>query len=269
VGEAGEEILSEHAIAAALRNGHYAAKQIFCKDRLIAWSHRRRFAAGLHLMRPFAGKRILDYGCGDATFLALLCGGPHAPSAAVGAEIDEMQVHDCRNRLASLTGVSFELIASLDQPRHRRAYDTVVCMEVLEHVVNLGPVIDCLWRVLADRGTLLVSVPVETGLPLLLKQTARHIAGWRGIGDYRSTSAYTLREYAAGVCAGTADYMQRPVYGIDGATPFHDHKGFNWRALRRRLESRFVIDRVVASPLPWIGPWLATQVWLVARKKPV
>ena len=63
--------------------------------------------------------------------------------------------------------------------------------------------------------------------------------------------------------------MERPVYGRDRSLPFHDHKGFNWRALRRRLESRFVIDRIVASPLPWIGPRLATQVWLVARKKPV
>src|SRR5437667_136159 len=59
VGEAGEEVLSEPSgvqpgVDAALRHGHYAAKQIFCKDRLIAWSHRRRFAAGLRLMAPFA-----------------------------------------------------------------------------------------------------------------------------------------------------------------------------------------------------------------------
>jgi len=256
-------------VDAALRHGHYAAKQIFCKDRLIAWSHRRRFAAGLRLMAPFAGQRILDYGCGDGTFLALLCSSPQAPAAAVGAEIDETLVTDCRNRFRSLTGVGFELIGALDQPRHSRAYDAVVCMEVLEHVVNLEPVIECLWRALADGGTLLVSVPVETGLPLLVKQAARRIAGWRGIGDYRSTSRYTLREYAAGVLAGSADYMARPVYGRDRSLPFHDHKGFNWRALRRRLESRFAIDRVVASPLPWIGPRLATQVWFVARKKPV
>ena len=256
-------------IDAALRGGHYAAKQIFCKDRLIAWSHRRRFAAGLRLMAPFAGTRILDYGCGDGTFLGLLCSGPDGPAAAVGAEIDETQVNDCRNRLRSLGNVRFESIASLQAPQHTRAYDAVVCMEVLEHVVSLDPVIACLARVLADRGTLLVSVPVEIGLPLVLKQAARRIAGWRGIGDYRSTSAYTLPEYAAGVFAGNADYMQRPVYGRDGAMPFHDHKGFNWRALRGRLESRFVIDRVVSSPLPWIGPRLATQVWLVARKKPL
>jgi len=261
--------LTGDGVDAALRNGHYARKQIFCKDRLIAWSHQRRFAAGLRLMAPFAGQRVLDYGCGDGTFLALLCASPHRPASAVGAEIDETQVSDCRSRLASLSGVGFELIAALDQPRHAAAYDAVVCMEVLEHVVELEAVIDRLWRVLDDRGALLVSVPVETGLPLLLKQAARRIAGWRGIGDYRSTSSYTWREYGAGLLAGSGDYMQRPIYGRDGDLPFHDHKGFNWRALCRRLESRFIVDRVVASPLPWIGPRLATQVWFVARKKPV
>ena len=142
-------------------------------------------------------------------------------------------------------------------------------MEVLEHVVQLDAAIDRLWRLLAADGTLLVSVPVETGVPLLVKQAARRIAGWRGIGDYRSTSSYTLREYAAGLFAGETAHIDRPVYDRDGVVPFHDHKGFNWRALRRRLESRFAIERVVASPLPWIGPRLATQVWFVARKKPV
>jgi hypothetical protein len=48
--------------------------------------------------------------------------------------------------------------------------------------------------------------------------------------------------------------------------PYHDHKGFNWMALRNHLSKRFVVDHVVASPLPWLGPHLATQVWFVARK---
>jgi hypothetical protein len=49
--------------------------------------------------------------------------------------------------------------------------------------------------------------------------------------------------------------------------PYHDHKGFNWRALADRLTTRFTIDRVGASPIAWLGPAFATQVWFVARKK--
>jgi SAM-dependent methyltransferase len=251
-------------IDSALRDGHYAAKQIFCKDRLIAWSHRRRFDAGLAQARAFRGRRLLDYGCGDGTFLAMLLATADRPAEAVGAELDEFQVTDCRTRLRDRAGLSFVSIDSLDSQAQSGRYDAVVCMEVLEHAVQVDMVIDRLWRVLAAGGTLLVSVPVETGLPLLVKQAARRIAGWRGIGDYPGTSPYSWREYRASVFAGSKPHLERPMFG--GATPFHDHKGFNWMALRGRLARRFVIDRVVASPLPWLGPHLATQVWFVARK---
>jgi SAM-dependent methyltransferase len=257
------------AIDPALERGHYAAKQIFCKDRLIAWSHRSRFEMGLRLGRRFAGKRLLDYGCGDGTFLALLDGSDAAPALAVGVELDDVQVEDCRARFAGRERLSFERIDALDAGKHHAAYDAVVCMEVLEHVVALDAIIDRLWRALADTGTLVVSVPVETGLPLLLKQAARRIAGWRGIGDYPGTSPYTAGEYFASVFAGEREHLKRPVYGTDGPTPFHDHKGFNWMALRRRLEQRFVLDEQHASPVRWVGPHLGTQVWFVMRKRTV
>ena len=254
----------EPGIDSALRSGHYAAKQIFCKDRLIAWSHRRRFDAGLALARGFRGRRLLDYGCGDGTFLAMLLATADRPAEAVGAELDDYQVTDCRTRLGDRAGLSFLSIDALDAPAHRGRYDAVVCMEVLEHAVEVDAVIDRLWQLLAADGTLLVSVPVETGLPLLMKQAARRVAGWRGIGDYPGTSPYNWREYCAGLFAGSKPHLPSPVYG--GATPCHDHTGFNWMALRDRLARRFVIDRVVASPLRWLGPHLATQVWFVARK---
>ena len=256
--------MSEGKPDLALRDGHYAAKQIFCRDRVIAWSHRRRFAMGVALARAFRGRRVLDYGCGDGTFLAMLSATSDRPAEAVGAELDEYQVNDCRARLGGRSGLSFVSIDSLDSPAHRERYDAVVCMEVLEHVVEVERIIDRLWSLLAPDGTLLVSVPVETGLPLLVKQTVRLIAGWRGIGDYPGTSPYTWREYYTSVFAGSTPHLTRPVYG--GETPFHDHKGFNWMVLRDRLKRRFVIDPVVASPLSWLGPRFATQVWLVARK---
>lgn len=253
----------------ALRDGHYAAKQIFCKDRLIAWSHRRRFEAGLQMAERFAGRNLLDYGCGDGTFLALLFEEPRRPARAVGVELDDDQVGDCRRRLGGRAGLSFDRIDALDQPAHHHRYDGVVCMEVLEHVVDLAVVVERLWRTLKSDGTLIVSVPVETGVPLMLKQAVRRVAGWRGIGDYPGTSAYSWAELAASVFAGSAPHMRRPVYGQSGPMPFHDHKGFNWMALRDRLAERFIIERVVASPLAWLGPRLATQVWFVARPKPI
>ncbi len=263
MGDARPEILT------AVRDGHYAAKQIYSRDRLIAFSHQRRFRTALALVRAFRGRRLRDNGCGDGTLLALLHESGDAPAVAVGADLDRQQVDDCRARLGHLPGVDFTLIADLDAPAHAAAYDAVVCTEVLEHVVDLDAVISTLHRVLRDEGTLIVSVPVETGLPLVVKQAVRRVAGWRGVGDYKWTTAYTWRELAAGVFAGRRPYLNRPIYAGATGVPFHDHKGFNWKALADRLSTRFTIDAIVASPFARLGPSLATQVWFVARKKTV
>jgi len=251
----------------ALRDGHYAAKQIFCRDWLIAWSHRRRFEVGLQLARRLQGRRLLDYGCGDGTFLALLHAGAAAPAESTGAELDPFQVESCTRRFGGRNELRFISIAELDADSYRGRYDIVTCMEVLEHVVDLERIITQLWALTSDDGRLLVSVPVETGVALILKQAARRVAGWRGIGDYPGTSGYTLRDYWASVFAGAAQHIERPIYGGEVGPSFHDHKGFNWMALRERLRGRFSIDETVASPIPWLGPRLATQVWFVARKK--
>jgi SAM-dependent methyltransferase len=253
---------------AGMLQGHYAKKQIHSKDRLIAWNHRARFEVGLRLAREYAaGRRVLDYGCGDGSFLAMLTGEGDAatPRAAVGAELSEGLVEDCRRRLGERGRLDFLLVAALEEERHRGAYDLVVCMEVFEHVVDAAPVVARLKRVLAPGGRLVLSVPVETGLPLLVKQAARRVAGWRGIGDYPGTSPYTLGELWAGVVAGTRQHITRPIHTADDGTRFHDHKGFNWMRLRETLSESFHVERTLGSPVAWLPPHLGSQAWFVLR----
>lgn len=140
-------------------------------------------------------------------------------------------------------------------------------MEVLEHVFDVGHVLDRLARLLSPSGALIVSVPVETGLPLAVKQAARRIAGWRGLGDYKYTSAYTPGEYWKSLFAGGRQHIARPVYEGEDRYPYHDHKGFNWMSLRRTLAERFRIERTLGTPVPWLPPHLASQVWFLARGK--
>ena len=250
----------------AVSHGHYAKKQLLCKDWLISWSHRSRFRMGLELARRYRGDRVLDYGCGDGTFLAMLMSEPTRPREAVGVEAHTSLVNDCRDRLRNHERLRFVLADEIDTPEHRGAYDLIFCMEVLEHVVNLDAVIRRIDYLLGESGKLIVSVPVETGLPLLVKQTARRAAGWRGLGDYSYTSGYTFKEYCASMLAGARQHIPRPVYGGEGGLPYHDHKGFNWRLLLRRLADRFEIESTLSSPLAWLPPQLASQVWFVARK---
>jgi len=58
------------------------------------------------------------------------------------------------------------------------------------------------------------------------------------------------------------------VYADEGGGRFHDHKGFNWRVLRRTIAERFEVEATVTSPFTALPPSLATQVWLLARPRP-
>ncbi len=252
----------------SLRAGVYARKQIFCSDGLISFSHRRRFEYGVRLASMFSGRRVLDYGFGDGTFLAMLMDAPQPPAFGVGAEVRRDLVDSAAARLGVGRKLSFVLTSDLALPEHAAAYDGIFCMEVLEHVFDLGPTLDTLHRVLKPGGKLIVSVPIETGLPLLVKQAARRIAGWRKLGDYSYVARYSLRELAASVFAGDGQHIPRAVHGLERAIPFpfHDHKGFNWRVLLEILGERFEVEAVSFSPLSWGGPQLSSQAWFTLQK---
>ena len=251
----------------AVRAGFYAQKQINSRSRLIAWSHRGRFATGLRLAREVGGSRALDYGCGDGTFLALLMNSQPSPRVAVGAELTPDIVSDCRERFKAQSGLHFALIEELDRPAHQVAYDAIYCMEVLEHVVDPAAMLKTFARLLAPGGTLVISVPIETGIPVVVKQMVRRIAGWRGVGHYPGTTGYTLLELLRSVCAGSTQHIKRPVITREDGSTFHDHKGFNWRVLRGLVAAEFDLVRESTSPVEWIGPQLGTQRWLIARKR--
>lgn len=247
--------------------GFYSQKQIHCKDQLIAWSHRRRFQTGLRILQDLRPQRLLDYGSGDGTFLGMACEQPWSPRYALGAELDASMLSDCRTRFRSLPNVEFCLISDLAKDDRRAKFDTVVCMEVLEHVTHLDQVLDQIDSQLGPGGRFAFSVPVEVGLPLLLKQAARRIAGWRNLGHYKFNSSYTFAELVKSMVPGARQHIARPVYLHPDGSTFHDHKGFNWRYLRSLLERRYVIERTVASPLSTLGPSWGSQVWFVGRKR--
>ena len=244
--------------------GHYAAKQIHCSSRTIRWTHGARFRTGLELVQKHGSGRLLDYGCGDGTFLAMLAEQEQSLASMVGAEISEALVEDCRRRFAGAPGVTFETVDALRGAEHDGRYDTIVCMEVLEHVTNVDAVLTDFDRLLSPSGRVIISVPVETGLPVLIKQAARRVAGWRGIGDYPGVAPYTYRALFASLTAGARSQLDRPVFADAKGGTFHAHTGFNWMALRRTIASRYRVLETAGSPVRMLPPHLNSQAWFVA-----
>jgi 2-polyprenyl-3-methyl-5-hydroxy-6-metoxy-1,4-benzoquinol methylase len=253
---------------AVLKSGHYARKQLFSRSRIVAWSHTRRFETALQLAAPFAGQRLLDYGCGDGTFLTLARGRFVDP---VGADIEPVQVSDCQRRLSGVTAATFINTAALRQPQWNGRFGVAVCMEVLEHCPDAErrQALDDLARLLAPRGALIVSVPLESGVSLLAKQAVRAGAAAMGLREYHDRERYTIRELVQMAAAGPDTRIERNLTSVDhGDTTyrFTGHKGFNWRRVQGELEARFTIERRTFSPMPSLRSCLNSQVWFVCRR---
>lgn len=252
----------------ALRSGEYARKQLFGKG-LIGWSHARRFAAAQRAVQPYAGTPLLDYGCGDGTFLALV--HDQFPQS-VGAEIDPALVADAQTRFGGMRGLRFihtDAVPALPDG----SFGVVTCMEVLEHCTPdaVERVIGEMRRLVAPDGVVIVSVPVETGPALLVKTAARAVAGLRGVSGYQDRERHTMGELARMVFAGAETSIDRPVYETqrpDG-TPnrYHGHKGFNWRRLAARLRRDFDLRETRFSPLPVVGGLINSQAWFTCTPR--
>ncbi|MBC8106762.1 MAG: class I SAM-dependent methyltransferase [Anaerolineae bacterium] len=244
-----------------IAEGHYARKQIGCRSRIISFSHGSRFRMACRLVEPFVGTSVLDYGCGDGSFLAMVA---DKFPVAVGADVDAKQNADCAARFASLKHVSFVHTSALNDPANEARYRVVACMETLEHVTEeiMPIVLSDLRRCLAADGTLIISVPIEIGPTLPLKQMMRRIAGWRKLGDYAGSERYTVAEITKMTFAGSHTQIVRPAYSSpDGA--FHAHKGFNWRRLRERLRESFTIRQTRFTPFAWSGGLISSQAWFI------
>ena len=250
--------------------GHYARKQIFSRSRLVAWSHGSRFARARQLVAPYAGQRLLDYGCGDGTFLALV---HDLFPDALGVDVAPDQIAECSARFAGLTGLRFATTDDIAAAAHTGRYDVIVCTEVLEHCPSdiQNAVLDRLTSLLAARGVLIVSVPIEIGPALAAKQLARALAAGRGLEEYATRERYRPSEFFRMVFAsrGTAIARVESIGQLGNGREVRctGHKGFNWRALERSLGQRFVVVERHFTPMPRLGPWLNSQAWFVCRRR--
>lgn len=231
----------------------------------MAWSHGSRFDLARRLVGRDAGGRLLDYGCGDGTFVAMI----HGSFAAVrGADVEPQQIEGCRRRLGDLPGVTFSLTRDLGSA-DSGTWTVVTCMEVLEHCLEdeRRRIIGELARLCARDGLVVISVPIESGPSVLGKQLVRAAAGLRGLGDYAHRERYSPVEMlrsAAGLPVPRVTYHGE---GAAGPFAYHGHKGFEWREVEHEVAAAFTIRRRLFSPLPWAGALLNSQVWFVCGQR--
>ena len=122
------------------------------------------FATDARGLKPLAGKRALDVGCGAG----LLC----EPLARLGADVtgvDAAQENIAAARLhAEGSGLSIDYRCGDVGQLGLAGYNLVTSMEVIEHVADKGAFVAALETALADGGLMILSTPNRTPQSRLL-----------------------------------------------------------------------------------------------------
>ncbi len=242
-------------------DGSYAKKQLRSRIPLLRFSHGARFKKARRLVTPHAGKRLLDFGCGDGTFLAAVSDLFPRPC---GADQDANQLAHCRILLPEGE--------FMEPGRVAGPFDVITCMEVFEHCLaeERHRLLDAFRGWLAQTGTLIISVPIEVGPSLAVKESVRTLAGLLGQNDYRHKEKYHWKELLTQFTARAETKITRPIWKAgptESPRPYHGHKGFNWMAFQKEIEQRFRVQSVEFSPVPALGKWLNSQAWFVCRPR--
>ncbi len=135
---------------------------------LVRWLFGRRVQVAMNMLGT-TPKRVLDIGCGGGLFVAAAHRQGHE---ATGIDLD-IRAAEASNLPDAITIMEGD---ATDLPFEDHQFDTVVAMDVLEHLTDLSPFVAQAQRVLAPGGNLLLSGPSES----LLYRLARRVAGYEG-----------------------------------------------------------------------------------------
>jgi SAM-dependent methyltransferase len=172
----------------------------------------------LEVLKRAVGRddRLLDFGCGNATTVA-----PHLQELSgtyVGVDVSEVAVESARKR--GLDARRIEPGEELPFPDGH--FGTVVCFEVLEHLVEPRRAAQELFRVLRPGGFLVVSVP---NVAYWVRRLEHALLGrWNPYGDPLSVEQpwrdphlrfFTIRALERFLSA--AGYSDMQIRGCNGA----------------------------------------------------
>lgn len=155
------------------------------------------------LCSPYLGREVLDVGAGHGAITELLGEG----RSVLATDISDTCIAAMEQRFAATPNVDVRKadLRTLDPDELGRRFDSVVLINVLEHIEDDAGTLAALSRFLRPRGTLVIYVPALNGL----------YGPWdRKVGHFRRYSKWRLRETAAEAGLGVAELRYANLLAI-------------------------------------------------------
>lgn len=207
-------------------------------------------------IRPYLGRNVIELGAGIGNLTVQLAGRRRR---YISADIDDEHLARLRSRLQYRRNVEVchcDLQCPADFERFTNSLDSVICLNVLEHVENDALALSNIRSVLVPGGRALILVPEGMSVYGSLDEV---------LGHYRRYSETELR-----------DKMQQAGFHIEEIIHFNRISRPAWfvngRLLRRRSFSRLQIRLFDSMVWFWRRvdrhlPWRPTSLIAVARRE--
>lgn len=206
-------------------------------------------------VRPFLGKRILEAGCGNGNLTGFYL---KQADVVVCVDYDPVLIEIIQKRYSASHLHVFQKDLNQDLS-HLSSYqtDTIVCLNVLEHIQNEETILKNFYTLLSNQGKIILQVPA---LPFLYGPIDKAVGHYR---RYRPSDLITKVENM-GFQVKTCHYFN--FFGVFGWL-------WNGKIMRRPYLSLSLLS-LFNFLLPifkriekWIGPPIGLSVIMVAEKK--
>ena len=203
---------------------------IYKSRRILHWHHRARLRQVIWEVTRFReASSVADIGCSNGyvtNLMSEVCRGD-----VYGFDRFPKVVDSARS---AYPHIDFQK-ANLKNRRIKwgRKFELVCCFETLEHVGDVHLALENIFAAVQDCGTLIVTVPVETGVWGLAKYCAKTLFG------------YPMDE----INVGRGEYFLALLMGRDisqfrgEADGWQTHFGFDWRVVEKRISAAMHVER--------------------------
>lgn len=213
------------------------------------FTHRARFKKSTALvldgLKP--GDTVFDYGCGQGRFLheltrSLAAQPEHARTRFLGYDPYMSAKFEGYTIFSDLEAVADESL------------DVITSLEVCEHLDDEATArfVQFIDEKLKPTGKVLVTVPIMIGPAVLVKELSR-MALFRRRSDTASAELWK------------AAFLNVPPRRAEDIAV--SHRGYDWRVTHRILSAKFRCEKLMFSPLPFVGGYGNSQAIMVFRKR--
>ena len=226
----------------------YEDNTINSANPLARFAHRSRYGFSLSMIEGRNNINLLDFGCGDGTFLS-----------------------NASNKENTNTYVGFEpYMESIIKEKNIKIYsnwndiknvvikngkfDVVTCFEVMEHFSEerQKTALENIKEILKEDGNLIISVPIEKGLPVIPKNLRRIAISYKG-----NEKIYTFKNIVYSLFGIKSESLNSIRIGND----YLSHMGFYFTDLEALLKKYFKIESINYSPFPIFPYFFNSQVF--------